>query len=80
MSSILSVLRVTATTNKSVIARTQITTEAQVVLPIIPQTPSTPTQLLYPEDATTNSTISTSKEDTIQGILEINSHFILFCT
>lgn len=69
ISSILSVLRVTTTANKSVVASTQINTEVQVVLPIIPQTPSTPTQLLYPEDTTTNSTVSTSKDDSIQGTL-----------
>lgn len=41
----------------------QISNETQVVLPVIPQTPSTPTQLMYPEDTTTNSTMSTSKDD-----------------
>ncbi|XP_043519945.1 vacuolar protein sorting-associated protein 13B isoform X2 [Frieseomelitta varia] len=63
ISNILNVLRVTVNNNKSIVASTQISTEAQVVLPIIPQTPSTPTQLLYPEDTTTNSTLSTSKDD-----------------
>ncbi|XP_076678481.1 vacuolar protein sorting 13B isoform X2 [Andrena cerasifolii] len=71
ISSVLSVLRVTTTANKSVVASTQINTEAQVVLPIIPQTPSTPTQLLYPEDTTTNSTVSTSKDDSIQETEEL---------
>ncbi|XP_054006239.1 intermembrane lipid transfer protein VPS13B isoform X1 [Hylaeus anthracinus] len=66
ITSILSVLRVSTGTNKSVIASTQINTETQVVLPIIPQTPSTPTQLLFPEDTTTNSTVSTSKDDISQ--------------
>ncbi|EFN83982.1 Vacuolar protein sorting-associated protein 13B [Harpegnathos saltator] len=41
----------------------QISNETQVVLPVIPQTPSTPTQIIYPEDTTTNSTISTTKDD-----------------
>ncbi|XP_076165604.1 vacuolar protein sorting 13B isoform X1 [Ptiloglossa arizonensis] len=71
ISSILSVLRVSVSTNKSVIADTQINTEAQVILPIIPQTPSTPTQLLYPEDTTTNSTVSTSKDDITQETDEL---------
>lgn len=78
ISSILSVLRVSVSTNKSVIADTQINTEAQVILPIIPQTPSTPTQLLYPEDTTTNSTVSTSKDDITQGILCVNLFFVQF--
>ncbi|KZC08609.1 Vacuolar protein sorting-associated protein 13B [Dufourea novaeangliae] len=64
ITSILSVLRVSTVTNKSVIVSAQLNTETQIALPIIPQTPSTPTQLLYPEDTTTNSTVSTSKDDT----------------
>ncbi|XP_070530231.1 intermembrane lipid transfer protein VPS13B isoform X2 [Cardiocondyla obscurior] len=44
-----------------VIAR-QMSNEMQIVLPAIPQTPSTPTQIMYQED-TTNSTMSTSKDD-----------------
>ncbi|KOC70976.1 Vacuolar protein sorting-associated protein 13B [Habropoda laboriosa] len=71
ISSILSALRDTGSNNKSVVVSTQISTETQVVLPIIPQTPSTPTQLLYPEDTTTNSTISTSKDDSIQDTDEL---------
>ncbi|XP_050594449.1 intermembrane lipid transfer protein VPS13B isoform X2 [Bombus affinis] len=63
ISSILNTLQITTSSNKSVIASTQINTEAQVVLPVVPQTPSTPTQLLYPEDTTTNSTLSTSKDE-----------------
>ncbi|CAL7938023.1 unnamed protein product [Xylocopa violacea] len=63
ISSILSALRVTNINDKSVVTSTQISTEAQIVLPIVPQTPSTPTQLLYQEDTTTNSTVSTSKDD-----------------
>ncbi|XP_076241466.1 vacuolar protein sorting 13B [Calliopsis andreniformis] len=70
ISTILNVWRVAASTNKSIIANTQINTETQV-LPIIPQTPSTPTQLLYPEDTTTNSTVSTSKEDIPQETDEL---------
>ncbi|XP_029039570.2 vacuolar protein sorting-associated protein 13B isoform X3 [Osmia bicornis bicornis] len=71
ISSIASIVRVTTSANKSVITSTQMNTEAQVVLPIIPQTPSTPTQLLYPEDTTTNSTVSTSKDDTTQDTDEL---------
>ncbi|XP_076376736.1 vacuolar protein sorting 13B isoform X1 [Megalopta genalis] len=66
ISSILYVLQVSDGTVKSVVPSTLINTETQVVLPIIPQTPSTPTQLLYPEDAMTNSTVSTSKDDITQ--------------
>ncbi|XP_076650338.1 vacuolar protein sorting 13B isoform X2 [Halictus rubicundus] len=66
ISSILCVLRVSGATDKSVVPSTLMNTETQVVLPIIPQTPSTPTQLLYPEDASTNSTVSTSKDDITQ--------------
>ncbi|XP_076295219.1 vacuolar protein sorting 13B isoform X2 [Lasioglossum baleicum] len=66
ISSILVVLRISDATDKSVVPSTLMNTETQVVLPIIPQTPSTPTQLLYPEDATTNSTVSTSKDDITQ--------------
>lgn len=62
-------MQITTINNKSVIASTQINTEAQVVLPIVPQTPSTPTQLLYPEDTTTNSTLSTSKDESTPGTL-----------
>lgn len=62
-------MQITTSNNKSVIASTQINTEAQVVLPIVPQTPSTPTQLLYPEDTTTNSTLSTSKDESTPGTL-----------
>ncbi|XP_050449510.1 intermembrane lipid transfer protein VPS13B isoform X1 [Cataglyphis hispanica] len=40
----------------------QMSNEMQIVLPAIPQTPSTPTQIMYQDD-TTNSTISTSKDD-----------------
>lgn len=68
ISNILSALRTTTSNNKSVIPSNQINTETQV-LPIISQTPSTPTQLLYPEDTTTNSTISTSKDDSTQGMI-----------
>lgn len=68
ISNILSALRTTTSNNKSVIPSNPINTETQV-LPIISQTPSTPTQLLYPEDTTTNSTISTSKDDSTQGMI-----------
>ncbi|XP_076631853.1 vacuolar protein sorting 13B isoform X1 [Colletes latitarsis] len=71
ISNMLSVLRVSASSNKNVVASNQINTEAQIVLPIIPQTPSTPTQLLYPEDTTTNSTVSTSKDDITQETDEL---------
>ncbi|EFN66110.1 Vacuolar protein sorting-associated protein 13B [Camponotus floridanus] len=40
----------------------QMSNEMQIILPAIPQTPSTPTQIMYQED-TTNSTVSTSKDD-----------------
>lgn len=70
ISNILTALRTTTSNNKSVIPSNQINTETQV-LPIISQTPSTPTQLLYPEDTTTNSTISTSKDDNTQDTDEL---------
>jgi hypothetical protein len=41
----------------------QMNNEVQIVLPVIPQTPSTPTQIMYQEDTTTNSTMSTSKDE-----------------
>ncbi|XP_012153493.2 vacuolar protein sorting 13B isoform X2 [Megachile rotundata] len=71
ISSIANVIRDTTSINKSGITSTQINIETQVVLPIIPQTPSTPTQLLYPEDTTTNSTVSTSKDDAAQDTDEL---------
>lgn len=55
----------------------QISNETQVVLPVIPQTPSTPTQLMYPEDTTTNSTISTTKDDLGHG--EFNALILYAC-
>lgn len=48
----------------------QMSNEMQIVLPAIPQTPSTPTQIMYQDD-TTNSTISTSKDDLGYGELRI---------
>lgn len=48
----------------------QMSNEMQIVLPAIPQTPSTPTQIMYQED-TTNSTVSTSKDDLGYGELQI---------
>ncbi|KAG7190764.1 hypothetical protein KM043_006836 [Ampulex compressa] len=66
MSNILNVLHVMDNTDKSSIIIPQMNVEAHAVLPIIPQTPSTPTQLVYPEDETTNSTVSTSKEEMTQ--------------
>lgn len=48
----------------------QMSNEMQIVLPAIPQTPSTPTQIMYQDD-TTNSTISTSKDDLGYGELQI---------
>ncbi|XP_026672531.1 vacuolar protein sorting-associated protein 13B isoform X2 [Ceratina calcarata] len=63
ISSISNAMRVTTSSDKSVMVGGQMNTEAHIVVPIIPQTPSTPTQLLYPEDTTTNSTVSTSRED-----------------
>lgn len=47
----------------------QMSNEMQIVLPVIPQTPSTPTQIMYQEDTTTNSTVSTSKDDLGYGEL-----------
>lgn len=45
----------------------QVPNDIPFVLPVIPQTPSTSTPILFPEDTTTTSTISTSKEDSHQG-------------
>jgi len=55
----------------------QMNNEVQIVLPVIPQTPSTPTQILYQEDTTTNSTMSTSKDDQGYGKLNTFAVYIL---
>lgn len=60
---ILKILRTLCESRVTTTIMPQISNETQVVLPVIPQTPSTPTQLMYPEDTTTNSTMSTSKDD-----------------
>lgn len=49
----------------------QVTNETRVILPVIPQTPSTPTQIMYPEDTTTNSTMSISKDESETGKINI---------
>ncbi|XP_032691389.1 vacuolar protein sorting-associated protein 13B isoform X2 [Odontomachus brunneus] len=60
---IMKILRPLCDTRENKMIIPQINNETQVVLPVIPQTPSSPTQIIYPEDTTTNSTISTTKDD-----------------
>ncbi|XP_047349792.1 vacuolar protein sorting-associated protein 13B isoform X2 [Vespa velutina] len=62
---ILNILLITSNSKESNAVVPHIINENAVVFPTIPQTPSTPTQIIYPEDTTTNSTISTSRDDII---------------
>ncbi|XP_015175870.1 PREDICTED: vacuolar protein sorting-associated protein 13B isoform X1 [Polistes dominula] len=62
---IVNILLITNNFKESNTVVPHIINENVVVFPAIPQTPSTPTQIIYPEDTTTNSTISTSRDDTI---------------
>lgn len=64
---IIKVLRSLCDSQVDNIVAPQMNNEAQIVLPVIPQTPSTPTQIMYQEDTTTNSTMSTSKDDSGYG-------------
>lgn len=66
---ILNILLITNSPKESSTVVPHIINENAVVFPTIPQTPSTPTQIIYPEDTTTNSTISTSRDDIITGKL-----------
>lgn len=66
---ILNILLITNSPKESSTVVPHIINDNAVVFPIIPQTPSTPTQIIYPEDTTTNSTISTSRDDIITGKL-----------
>ncbi|XP_011871179.1 PREDICTED: vacuolar protein sorting-associated protein 13B isoform X1 [Vollenhovia emeryi] len=61
ISNVMKVLQTLCDSRKDNIIVPQMSNEMQVVLPAIPQTPSTPTQIIYQED--TNSTMSTSKDD-----------------
>ncbi|XP_020300480.1 vacuolar protein sorting-associated protein 13B isoform X2 [Pseudomyrmex gracilis] len=60
---IIKVLRTQCNSQDDVAIASQISNDTQIVLPIIPQTSSSPTQITYQEDTTTNSTVSTSKDD-----------------
>ncbi|KAK2583878.1 hypothetical protein KPH14_001152 [Odynerus spinipes] len=62
---ILNVLLITNDSKESTAVVPHAINENPIVCPTVPQTPSTPTQVIYPEDTTTNSTISTSKDDVI---------------
>lgn len=68
---IIKILRPLCETHENKMIVPQINNEAQVILPVIPQTPSTPTQIMYPEDTTTNSTVSTTKDDLGYGKSDI---------
>lgn len=74
---IMKILRPLCDTHENKMIIPQISNETQVVLPVIPQTPSTPTQIIYPEDTTTNSTISTTKDDLGYG--ELNALILYIC-
>ncbi|KAL6262831.1 hypothetical protein P5V15_005621 [Pogonomyrmex californicus] len=62
ISNIIKILQSLCTSRNDNAIIPQMSNEMQIVLPAIPQTPSTPTQMMYQED-TTNSTMSTSKDD-----------------
>lgn len=66
---IIKILRTQCNSQDNVAIASQISSDTQIVLPIISQTPSSPTQIMYQEDTTTNSTVSTSKDD--QGCGEL---------
>ncbi|XP_071652871.1 intermembrane lipid transfer protein VPS13B isoform X2 [Temnothorax longispinosus] len=62
VSNIMKVLQTFCGSQKDNVIVPQMSNEMQIVLPTIPQTPSSPTQIMYQED-TTNSTMSTSKDE-----------------
>lgn len=75
VSTIIKVLQSLCGSRKDNVIASQLSNEMQIVLPVIPQTPSTPTQLMYQED-TTNSTMSTSKDDLGYG--KLNGIYLLY--
>lgn len=77
--SIIKLLRTLCHSREDHAIASQISNEAQIVLPVIPQTPSTPTQIMYQEDTATNSTISTSKDEQGYGELNVPSNIYLLC-
>jgi len=78
ISNIIKILQTLCGSRKDNIIVSQMSNEMQVILPAIPQTPSTPTQIMYQED-TTNSTMSTSKDDLGHGKRNIFINYIYFC-
>lgn len=78
VSTIIKVLQTLCSSRKNNAIVSQLSNEMQIVLPVIPQTPSTPTQIMYQED-TTNSTMSTSKDDLGYGKLNVFIFYICFC-
>lgn len=78
ISNIMKVLQTLCGSRKDNVIAPQMNNEMQIVLPAIPQTPSTPTQIMYQED-TTNSTMSTSKDDLGHGKLNVFISYICFC-
>lgn len=78
--SIMKILRPLCDSRENKMIVPQISNETQVVLPVIPQTPSTPTQIIYPEDTTTNSTVSTTKDDLGYGKLNAFIFYICVCS
>lgn len=77
VSNIIKVLETVCGSRKDNIIVRQMSNEMQIILPAIPQTPSTPTQIMYQED-TTNSTKSTSKDDLGHGELNVFISYICF--
>jgi len=73
---IIKTLRTLCNSPEDNVVTPQMNNEVQIVLPVIPQTPSTPTQIIYQEDTTTNSTMSTSKDDQGYGKLNIFALYI----
>lgn len=78
VSNIIKILQTLCGSRKNNVIVRQMSNEMQIVLPAIPQTPSTPTQIMYQED-TTNSTMSTSKDDLGHGKLNAFIFYICFC-
>jgi len=78
VSNIIKILQTLCGSQKDNVIVSQMSNEMQVILPAIPQTPSTPTQIMYQED-TTNSTISTSKDDLGHGKQNVFINYIYFC-
>lgn len=70
VSTIIKILHTLCSSRKDNAVVSQLSNEMQIVLPVIPQTPSSPTQIMYQED-TTNSTMSTSKDDLGYGKLNV---------